>query len=166
MLQLKRKLMRYMLLKPIYVQTNYLNQFLNYGDRLIKKYGIGDNASYLLKCPKCNKRSSIFQSTNKDTYIFKCHTGCQFPTQRGSSSCMTLHNLIKNYGGSDLFQRWEEGVYTEVENTSKENGQNYYGMWGIKNRKTPKKGENYKKTFKERLQLKSEISLIKYKNET
>jgi len=49
--------MRYMLLKPIYVQTNYLNQFLNYGDKLIKKYGIGDNESYLLKCPKYNKRS-------------------------------------------------------------------------------------------------------------
>ena len=79
---------------------------------------------------------------------------------------MTLHNLIKSYGGSDLFQRWEEGVYAEVENTPKENGQNYYGMLGIKNRKTPKKGENYKKTFKERLELKSEISLIKYKNET
>ena len=57
MLQLRRKLMRYMLLKPIYVQTNYLNQFLNYGDKLIKKYGIGDNESYLLKCPKYNKRS-------------------------------------------------------------------------------------------------------------
>ena len=45
---------------------------------------------------------------------------------------MTLHNLIKNYGGSDLFQRWKEGVYTEVEDTPKEKGQNYFGMWGIK----------------------------------
>lgn len=127
-----------MLLKPIYNQTNYLNQFLNCGDRLIKQYGFGDNKYYLLKCPKCNKRSSIFQSPNKDTYIFKCYGGCQFSTLKGFSDSMTLHNLIKNYGGSDLFQRWEEGVYMELEETPKEKGQNYFGMWGIKNRKSKK----------------------------
>ena len=127
-----------MLLKPIYNQTNYLNQFLNCGDRLIKQYGFGDDKYYLLKCPKCNKRSSIFQSPNKDTYIFKCYGGCQFPTLKGFSDSMTLHNLIKNYGGSDLFQRWEEGVYMELEETPKEKGQNYFGMWGIKNRKSKK----------------------------
>ena len=140
--------MRYMLLKPIYVQTNYLNQFLNYGDRLIKKYGIGDNASYLLKCPKCNKRSSIFQSTNKDTYIFKCHTGCQFPTQRGLSSTTTLHTLIKNHGGSDLFQRWCEGVYPNW-------NQNKHPMYRMKK-------EIKEKTFKEKLQMKSEFLLNVY----
>ena len=125
-----------MSLKPIYNQTNYLNQFLNCRDRLIKQYGFGDNKYYLIKCPKCNKRSSIFHSPKRDTYLFKCHGGCQFLTQRGSSSSMTLHNLIKNHGGSDLFQRWKEGVYTEVKETPKERGQNYFGMWGIKNRST------------------------------
>ena len=128
-----------MLLKPVYVQTNYLKQFLDSGDRLIKQYGFGDNKYYTLHCPKCSKKSSIFQSPRRDTYIFKCHGGCQFPTLKGFSDSMTLHNLIKNYGGSDLFQRWEEGVYTELEGIPKK-GQNYFGMWGIKkeNRKSKK----------------------------
>ena len=78
---------------------------------------------------------------------------------------MTLHNLIKEYGDSDLFQRWEEGVYTEVKDNPKEKGQNYFGMWGIKNRK-PKKGEDHRKTFKDSLQLRSEVSRIRYENET
>ncbi|QNI92654.1 hypothetical protein SynBOUM118_02321 [Synechococcus sp. BOUM118] len=39
---------------------------------------------------------------------------------------MTLHNLIKEHGGSDLFQRWRETRWKKKEP---------YGWKGIKNRR-------------------------------
>ena len=36
----------------------------------------------------------------------------------------------------------------KLEETPKEEGQNFFGMWGIKNRENPKKGENHTKPLK------------------
>ena len=73
------------------------------------------------ECPKCGKKeSSLFPSRRGDTYVFHC------PRQTCSMGSMTLHNLIKEHGGSDLFQRWRETRWKKKEP---------YGWKGIKNRR-------------------------------
>ncbi len=137
-----------MLMSHISFQENYLHEFVNSKTNVINKKKYHDRWCYFIECPKCKQKSSISQSRKGDTYLFHCYGTCQFPTQRGLSSTTTLHTLIKNHGGSDLFQRWCEGVYPNW-------NQNKHPMYRMKK-------EIKEKTFKEKLQMKSEFLLNVY----
>ncbi len=88
-----------MLINNLIAQEKYLEEFLKSQSECIESHETSNNKYYLLYCPKCKHKSGIFQSQKRDTYIFKCYGGCQFPTQRGSSDSTALHNLIKIHGG-------------------------------------------------------------------
>ena len=138
-----------MLISNLIAQEKYLKEFLKSQGECIESHETANNKYYLLYCPKCKHKSGIFQSPNKDNYIFKCYGGCQFHTQRGSSDSTTLHNLIKIHGGSNLFQRWMKEFYPREPLY----GKNKHGMYRIKNRKL--------KIFKN-LQMESQFLLNVY----
>ena len=61
-----------------------------------------------------------YPSRRGDTYLFHC------PRQTCSMGSVTIHNLIKDHGGSDLFERWRETRWRK---------EKPYGWKGIKNRR-------------------------------
>ena len=63
-------------------------------------------------CPRCGKHKAVMGYARKgDTFILACPVdGCDL-------GGMTLHSLIKRYGGESMFKRWRNArwktTYTE-----------------------------------------------------
>ena len=68
--------------------------------------------TYRCVCPRCGKHKAVMgYARTGDTFILACPVeGCDL---RG----MTLHDLIKRYGGESMFKRWRKArwktTYTE-----------------------------------------------------
>tara|TARA_Y100001933_G_scaffold33306_1_gene28133 strand:- start:255 stop:602 length:348 start_codon:yes stop_codon:yes gene_type:complete len=54
-------------------------------------------------CPRCGKRKAVMGYARKgDTFVLACPVdGCDL-------GGMTLHDLIKRYGGEPMFERWRK----------------------------------------------------------
>ena len=83
-----------------------------------KLHGIKGNTlfngreKYQVRCPKCKKGKAVMgYAKTKDSFIFVC------PVDRCDLDGVVLHDLIKRYGGVEMFERWREArwktTYTE-----------------------------------------------------
>ena len=73
-------------------------------------------------CPTCNEDCAFFTMTkDMDTYQVICaNPNCKYPNGKKS---MLLHEVIKEYGGKVLFDKWRKARYIKKE---------AYGWKGIK----------------------------------
>ena len=63
-------------------------------------------------CPRCGKHKAVMgYARTGDTFILAC------PVEGCDLEGMTLHDLIKRYGGESMFKRWRQArwktTYTE-----------------------------------------------------
>ena len=80
--------------------------------------------------------------------------GCVLNKTKGTKA-LALNDLIKHYGGTEAFDRWCGA-----------RGQFYYkNQWNpIKNRRVGERSTRRKKTFKEKMQLKSTVFMTKIRS--
>ena len=74
---------------------------------------VNNYSAYLVKCPCCQKKKAIFGSSrNRDTFVLLCPV--DICDNKGG---LVLHEVIKRYGGGDIFDRWRKArwksTYTE-----------------------------------------------------
>jgi len=66
---------------------------------------------YRVECPACKENESyMFMRETKDTFMFKCFR------KKCNLDSLTLHTLIKEYGGPDMFDEWRKKSYIKYEN--------------------------------------------------
>ena len=108
---------------------------------------------YQVDCPECGKRKAIMEYFKKaDTFGIRCPVnGCVLNKTKGTKA-LTLNDLIKHHGGTEAFDRWCSA-----------RGQFYYkNQWNpIKNRRVGEKSSRRKKSFRERMNLKSTVLMTK-----
>ena len=108
---------------------------------------------YQVNCPECGKRKAIMEYFKKaDTFGIRCPVnGCVLNKSK-RTKVLTLNDLIKHHGGIEMFDRW-----------CKARGQfNPKNAWkGIKNRKKSYSSNSTRRTFKEKLELKSLVLMTK-----
>ena len=116
---------------------------------------------YQVNCPECGKKKAImeyFQRAN--TFGIRCPVnGCVLNKTKGTKA-LTLNDLIKHYGGTEAFDRWcgARGQF------------HYKNQWNpIKYRRLGERSSRRKKSFKEKMDLKSVVLMTniqsgKYKN--
>jgi len=58
---------------------------------------------YQVRCPRCNKRKAVMgYAKTKDSFVLVCPVdGCDL-------NGVVLHDLIKRYGGQEMFERWRQ----------------------------------------------------------
>ena len=79
---------------------------------------------------------------------------CPVDSHICSLNGLTLHDLIKEHGGKDMFDRWRKARWTHVPE------------WlPIKNRRQEEKKQPQQKTFKEQQHLKSQSLEIRVRGE-
>ena len=105
--------------------------------------------AYLVKCPCCKRKKAIFgMSKHRNTFILLCPV--DICTNRGGT---VLHEIIKNYGDKSIQKIWSEARW---QTTYTDNG------WkGIKNRVPYEDRKPKDKSFKQKMDLKTETSFIK-----
>ena len=120
----------------------------------IKASKVNNHSAYLVKCPCCQKKKAIFGSSrNRDTFVLLCPV--DICAEKGG---LVLHEVIKRYGGRDMFDRWRKARWQTT----------YTDNWkGIKN-KVPYEDRKPKKrrTCKEKLDIKTQTSFIRVNNES
>ena len=64
---------------------------------------------YEVICPRCKKEKAIMgYAKTKDTFMLACPVdGCDL-------NGIVLHDLIKRYGGIEMFDRWRKARWTPV----------------------------------------------------
>ena len=108
---------------------------------------------YEVECPECGKRAArmgYFKKAN--TFAIECPVnGCVLNKKKNRKG-LSLNDLIKHHGGIEMFDRW-----------CKARGQFHYkSNWNpIKNRRVGEKSSRRKKTFKEKMDLKSTVLMTK-----
>ena len=108
---------------------------------------------YEVECPECGKRAArmgYFKKAN--TFAIECPVnGCVLNKKKNRKG-LSLNDLIKHHGGIEMFDRW-----------CKARGQfNPKNAWkGIKNRKKSYSSNSTRRTFKEKLELKSLVLMTK-----
>ena len=104
---------------------------------------------YQVECPECGKKKAIMECFQKaHTFGIRCPVnGCVLNKSKGTKA-LTPNDLIKHYGGIEMFDRW-----------CRARGQFHYkNTWNpIKNRRKGEKSSRRKKTFKEKMDLKSTV---------
>jgi hypothetical protein len=78
---------------------------------------------YQVRCPRCNKNKAVMgYAKTKDSFVLVC------PVDECDLNGVILHNLIKRYGGGEMFERWRQARWTPT----------YTEDWlPIKNRRIP-----------------------------
>ena len=104
---------------------------------------------YQVECPECGKRKAIMEYFKKaNTFGIRCPVnGCVLNKKKGTKA-LTLNDLIKYYGGIEMFDRWciARGQF------------HYKDQWyPIKYKRLGERSSRKKKTFKERMDLKSVV---------
>ena len=78
---------------------------------------------YQVRCPRCNKNKAVMgYAKTKDSFVLVC------PVDECDLNGVILHDLIKRYGGEEMFERWRQARWTPA----------YTEDWlPIKNRRIP-----------------------------
>ena len=115
---------------------------------------VNNHSAYLVKCPCCKKKKAIFGSSrDRDTFVLLCPV--DICSNQGG---LVLHEVIKRYGGGDIFDRWRKARW---QTTYTDNG------WkGIKNRVPYEDRKPKERTFKEKLYIKTQTSFIRVAGES
>ena len=114
---------------------------------------VNNHSAYLVKCPCCQKKKAIFGSSrDRDTFVLLCPV--DICDNKGG---LVLHEVIKRYGVGDIFDRWRKARWQTT----------YTDNWkGIKNRVPYKDRKPKERTFKEKLDLKTQTSFIRVTGES
>ena len=120
----------------------------------IKSSKVNNHSAYLVKCPSCQKKKAIFGSSrDRDTFVLLCPV--DICANKGG---LVLHEVIKRYGVGDIFERWRKARW---QTTYTDNG------WkGIKNRVSYEDRKSKERTFKEKLDVKTQTSFIRVTGES
>ena len=114
---------------------------------------VNNHSAYLVKCPCCKKKKAIFGSSrDRDTFVLLCPV--DICSNQGG---LVLHEVIKRYGGGDIFDRWRKARWQTT----------YTDKWqGIKNRVPYEDRKPKERTFKEKLDVKTQTSFIRVTGES
>ena len=114
---------------------------------------VNNHSAYLVKCPCCKKKKAIFGSSrDRDTFVLLCPV--DICSNQGG---LVLHEVIKRYGGGDIFDRWRKARWQTT----------YTDNWkGIKNRVSYEERKPKERTFKEKLDVKTQTSFIRVTGES
>ena len=114
---------------------------------------VNNHSAYLVKCPCCKKKKAIFGSSrDRDTFVLLCPV--DICSNQGG---LVLHEVIKRYGGCDIFDRWRKARWQTT----------YTDKWqGIKNRVPYEDRKPKERTFKEKLDVKTQTSFIRVTGES
>jgi hypothetical protein len=119
----------------------------------VKKKGTfnGKDAYQNCRCPSCGKKKAVMgYMRSADTFMLACPVDSHICSLNG----LNLHDLIKEHGGKDMFDRWRKARWT------------YVPEWlPIKNRRHGDKKEPQRKSFKEQQRLKSQSLEIRVRGE-
>ena len=108
---------------------------------------------YEVECPCCNKRKAyLYTGEERNTFMFKCFS------PECSLNSLSLHELIKRFGGESMFNEWRKASWTT----------NYEENWFPVKNKVPYKDREpkTKRTFREQQELKSITQNIKLNSES
>ena len=62
---------------------------------------------YEVQCPCCNKRNAnLYTGEKGNTFMFKCFLS------ECSLNSLSLHELIKRFGGESMFNEWRKASWT------------------------------------------------------
>ena len=114
---------------------------------------VNNYSAYLVKCPCCQKKKAIFGSSrNRDTFVLLCPV--DICANKGG---LVLHEVIKRYGVGGIFDRWRKARWQTT----------YTDKWkGIKNRVSYEDRKSKERTFKEKLDVKTQTSFIRVTGES
>ena len=112
-----------------------------------------NHAAFLVKCPCCQKQKAIFgRSKYKDTFVLVCPV--DICANKGG---LVLHEVIKRYGGRNMFDRWRKARWQTT----------YTDNWkGIKNRVPYEDRKPKERTFKDKLDVKTQTVFARITNES
>jgi hypothetical protein len=134
--------MTYKFSTDIFIEEPFFNEMaIQLGG--VKKQGTfnGKDAYQNCRCPSCGKQKAVMgYMRSANTFMLACPVESHICSLNG----MTLHDLIKEHGGKDMFDRWRKARWTQVPD------------WlPIKNRRHEEKNHQ-QKSFKEQQHLKSQ----------
>ena len=146
--------MTYKFSTDIFIEEPFFNEMaIQLGG--VKKKGTfnGKDTYQNCRCPSCGKKKAVMgYMRSADTFMLACPVESHICSLNG----LTLHDLIKEHGGKDMFDRWRKARWTHVPD------------WlPIKNRRQEemKKKQPQQKTFKEQQHLKSQTFEIRVRGE-
>ena len=146
--------MTYKFSTDIFIEEPFFNEMaIQLGGMKKKGTFNGKDAYQNCRCPCCGKKKAVMgYMRSADTFMLACPVESHICSLNG----LTLHDLIKEHGGKDMFDRWRKARWTHVPD------------WlPIKNRRQEemKKKQPQQKTFKEQQHLKSQTFEIKVRGE-
>ena len=114
---------------------------------------VNGQPAYRVQCPCCKRNKAVFgHSRNRDTFILLCPV--EICTNKGGK---VLHEIINNYGDKKIKKKWREARIKAE----------YSDDWrGIKNRVPYKDRKPRDKSFKQKMELKTDKSRIKILNQS
>jgi len=135
-----------------YVEVGFFYEMANLLNGVKRKEQFNFFPCYEVQCPNCGKsaaRMGFFSRAN--TFAIQCPVNGCVLNKRKNRKGLTIHDLIKHYGGDEMFDRW-----------CKETGRmNYRKTWyPIKNRRDGEKKTRNEKTFREKMDIKSTRLMI------
>ena len=144
--------MTYKFSTGVFIEESFFNEMaIQLGG--VKKKGTfnGKDVYQNCRCPSCGKKKAVMgYMRSADTFMLACPVESHICSLNG----LTLHDLIKEHGGKDIFDRWRKARWTHVPD------------WlPIKNRRQEEKRSPQKKTFKDQLDLKSQTFEITVRGE-
>lgn len=144
--------MSYKFSTDAFIEGPFLNEMANMLGGKKKARGFNGKDSYQnCRCPSCGKKKAVMgYARSAETFILVCPVESHIC----DLNAITLHDLIKEHGGKDMFDRWRNARWT------------YVPEWlPIKNRRQGEKRSPQQKTFKEQQHLKSQSLEIKVRGE-
>ena len=144
--------MSYKFSTDTYIEEPFFIEMANMLGGKKKTRGFNGKVAYQnCRCPSCGKNAAVMgYMRSADTFMLACPVESHICSLNG----LTLHDLIKQYGGEEMFDRWRKARWT------------YVPEWlPIKNRRQEEKQQPQRKTFKEQQDLKSQTFEIKVRGE-
>ena len=144
--------MSYKFSTDTFIEEPFFNEMANMLGGKKKARGFNGKDSYQnCRCPSCGKKKATMgYMRSADTFMLACPVDSHICSLNG----LTLHDLIKEHGGKDMFDRWRKARWIHVPE------------WlPIKNRRHGEKKQPQQKTFKDQQDLKSQSLEIKVRGE-
>ena len=144
--------MNYKFSTDIFIEEPFFMEMANQLGGIKKEKSFNGRDAYQnCRCPSCGKKKAVMgYMRSADTFMLACPVDSQICSLNG----MTLHDLIKEHGEGDMFDRWRKARWTHVPD------------WlPIKNRRHGEKKQPQQKTFKDQQDLKSQTLEIKVRGE-
>ena len=112
----------YTFYSDIYIEEPFFEEIKSKYKAKEYKHKVFGKKAFKGICPACGKKSGFFTTTSAgNTFRVLCaDNDCKFPNNKNA---MLLHDIIKEYGGKILYEKWREARYIKKQP---------YGWYGIK----------------------------------